>query len=504
MIGDEMKKDIIGIGVILIFMPAILGLELPSTESVELKNCDDSYIREYTESVWVKKESTYEMEARTIQVSIKPLIPWKYEKDGASQEDREHFLKVSVSVTVTGLEGELSPFEGSLMYEQCEEVKEGRLFWSFPSGQPEDLANKTLGKDAPSTVVWDDLVVTVALTNVTPSEHHCESGNQLCGPRPQCIVYMDALILQVTVAYSPDQESIRSQFEEAEKREKLADDLFERGDFENAREEYDQARNIYDHLGDTVRSSKVQEKIKACDFRGAATDDFAKGEELRAEASKIESSDEAIEKYENAIKYYRAAKAEFDEVGDIEKSRECQKWINQCNNEIDNLEKAVRFKSLLTYFVVGVVVVAGVAAAAIIVMRKRRPPVKRLPPIRRPEFPEDTTVRPSPVPGRRPRIVLENQTHNITSDSVTIGRGENADIKVPDPEKLISRIHARIYRDDMGQYWIADSNSANGTFILRDGEYKRIKKWLLYDGDTIVLSYMPSRGVYVKFQFKAN
>jgi two-component system, cell cycle response regulator len=70
--------------------------------------------------------------------------------------------------------------------------------------------------------------------------------------------------------------------------------------------------------------------------------------------------------------------------------------------------------------------------------------------------------------------------YRLGDDGAFIGRQEDCAIRNTDPS--VSRYHARITRDDDGQYWVADLGSTNGTFVnnqrleeavLRDGDYLR-------------------------------
>ncbi|MBU7030018.1 MAG: FHA domain-containing protein [Theionarchaea archaeon] len=92
------------------------------------------------------------------------------------------------------------------------------------------------------------------------------------------------------------------------------------------------------------------------------------------------------------------------------------------------------------------------------------------------------------------KIIIEGRRIPLTKESMTIGKGEEADIRITDSDIAVSEIHARIYKDEKGQYWIEDKNSGNGTFIYLFGEYRRIKMWRLYDGDIVGLCYDPAVG----------
>lgn len=102
-----------------------------------------------------------------------------------------------------------------------------------------------------------------------------------------------------------------------------------------------------------------------------------------------------------------------------------------------------------------------------------------------------------------PRLLIGSREFRITKPSVTIGRKSvnvRPDVVITDPERYLSKIHARIIKDE-GVYWIEDY-SANGTFMLKDGSYKRIKKQQLHDNDVIAFCWNPAKGPYIVVKFK--
>jgi pSer/pThr/pTyr-binding forkhead associated (FHA) protein len=114
------------------------------------------------------------------------------------------------------------------------------------------------------------------------------------------------------------------------------------------------------------------------------------------------------------------------------------------------------------------------------------------------------TVKEPPTISRLPiesavKVIVDDREYTV-GDSVTVGRSESADIQISDP--IVSRMHAKIYKDDTGQYWIKDTKSTHGTFIHKNGEYKKITKWALYDGDIIVLCHDPEGGKQFSITFK--
>ena len=78
---------------------------------------------------------------------------------------------------------------------------------------------------------------------------------------------------------------------------------------------------------------------------------------------------------------------------------------------------------------------------------------------------------------------LEGQRWLVDQDTVTIGRGSDCDIVIPD--RQISRYHARIERDD-GGYLLYDLDSKNGTYV--NGTEVRGEPHRLKDGDEIQIA----------------
>ena len=107
-------------------------------------------------------------------------------------------------------------------------------------------------------------------------------------------------------------------------------------------------------------------------------------------------------------------------------------------------------------------------------------------------------------PAYNPRIIIGSKEHGITKSFLTIGRGGSnvrPDILINDPERYISKIHAKVFKDSQGNYWLEDC-SANGTFICIGGIYRRISKWNLQDNDVIAFCWSSSKGPYMTLRFK--
>ena len=75
---------------------------------------------------------------------------------------------------------------------------------------------------------------------------------------------------------------------------------------------------------------------------------------------------------------------------------------------------------------------------------------------------------------------LEGQRWIIDRNQITIGRGTDCDVVLP--ERQVSRRHARIEREG-GGYWLHDLKSKNRTHV--NGEEVTDKPYLLRDGDEI-------------------
>ncbi|MEB3179797.1 MAG: FHA domain-containing protein [Nostocaceae cyanobacterium] len=85
----------------------------------------------------------------------------------------------------------------------------------------------------------------------------------------------------------------------------------------------------------------------------------------------------------------------------------------------------------------------------------------------------------------------DTYTIAINKQHLTIGRKEDNDIVLPDPEKTISRLHCVIEKEG-NAWWIVDDNpSANGTFIQRNHsepiDVRRHGKLKLNHGDIILI-----------------
>ena len=89
------------------------------------------------------------------------------------------------------------------------------------------------------------------------------------------------------------------------------------------------------------------------------------------------------------------------------------------------------------------------------------------------------------------------------------GFGRPPDIGILDPERYLSKHHARVSKDRKGRCWIEDLGSLNGTAMSHDGggSYRRIpefKRQPLTDGDVVALVYKRGKGPYMTIAFKGG
>jgi len=84
---------------------------------------------------------------------------------------------------------------------------------------------------------------------------------------------------------------------------------------------------------------------------------------------------------------------------------------------------------------------------------------------------------------------LEGQRWIIDQNQITIGRGSDCEIMLP--ERQVSRHHARIERDG-GSYWLHDLESKNRTHV--NGQEISGRQYLLKDGDEIQIALCVKMG----------
>jgi len=67
-----------------------------------------------------------------------------------------------------------------------------------------------------------------------------------------------------------------------------------------------------------------------------------------------------------------------------------------------------------------------------------------------------------------------------------IGRSrEKCQIVIDDPQRTVSSVHAELFRDGMGRWYLLDRKSRNGTFIHRGENWERFKQGFVEPGQKI-------------------
>ena len=98
---------------------------------------------------------------------------------------------------------------------------------------------------------------------------------------------------------------------------------------------------------------------------------------------------------------------------------------------------------------------------------------------RAPTAPVVDAPPPTPEPAREVvTLTVAGKRHEITEESVVVGRSREADIRISDVNS--SRRHAEL-RQEGGTFWIVDLDSTNGTSV----NGKRVDRQRLRDGDRI-------------------
>ena len=179
-----------------------------------------------------------------------------------------------------------------------------------------------------------------------------------------------------------------------------------------------------------------------------------------------------------------------DGIPDIEDRTPIPSKFDWRRFTVVNIRKYSSF--MLIFLVIGIMGILGTFAYSRIGKTTR---------VQVPGFGEIGTLRPIP---REAQLIVSGNKFWIEKSYITIGRGVDADIKITDSDRLISDIHAKVYRDKTGQYWVEDNSSANGTFIHRNGKYIEMKKWALYDGDKIGLCYDLQRKKVIPIIFRVT
>ncbi|MBU7009319.1 MAG: SHOCT domain-containing protein [Theionarchaea archaeon] len=423
------KGTVVFFGLLLCLVPTAAQPELPFSETIEIKNFDDQYSLDLILPVYVKKESTYEIEERMVQIRIGPK---DYARIAVGNED--YFLKVLVSVTLSDIRGTVSEdFESYLNceLENCDETfRTEQLFWDHTGEERADRAGEPFEENLPLVVRDKYVEVTVRLVSyLAPlNVHSCDSRTEYCESDVECVLYLWGMTLQVTVDYSSTQASYQSSLEEASDCISRGDGFREAGEFEKAVSEYEKAQAVYGKLGDTLRSNALQEQIDQINLEKAeaygvsgdtfleagefdkALVEYEKAEEIYAtigdeenldsikgliemcrlyqeaeealqgsiqafeEAETAENKWRALAIYRKARSHFADAKIMFDQLEDSEKLEECNDWINRCDTEIERITATeIGEPSISLVWYTALAIGIGVGMVVVVVILKYRP-----------------------------------------------------------------------------------------------------------------------------------
>ncbi len=68
-----------------------------------------------------------------------------------------------------------------------------------------------------------------------------------------------------------------------------------------------------------------------------------------------------------------------------------------------------------------------------------------------------------------------------------IGRSPGVDIQIDDDS--VSRVHAELIATPSGSYYLTDCASSGGTYVARNGEWRRIRQEFISPTDAILLGH---------------
>lgn len=364
---NHMKK--IWLIICIFVLVPVYGQELPFSETIELKNFEDHYNLEKIVPVYIKEDHTYKTENRVVSVEIAPQeyadIQGTYEKD--------YFCNIRVSLTLATTDGKSSQeFLSYLNFDTSQQ----RFFWDHAGYPTADRAGESFDQDNPLTVKDQYFKVTLTLTDVAlgPTCSDCDTD------AASYISFIDVIRFRLEITYSQSQLDALDEMQEdaedygdAQEYVTAAQQFFEQGEFEKAKDEFQKAKDILDEIGDTEKSDDMQEWIDKCISYQVATENFKDGMDLFEDAALTNDFQEAIDMYEQARSYFQRAKTEFDRAEDTNKSDECETMIDRCNDEIDNLKGVGTLRGRLIYIILAIVVMA-VAGVVIKQLGKGKPP----------------------------------------------------------------------------------------------------------------------------------
>jgi tetratricopeptide (TPR) repeat protein len=355
----NMKKIhvLLCLGCMLSLCAVLEGAELPFSETVELKNVEDHYdLEAFIIPIYIKEDHTYKTDSRVVTVSIAPQDFCLYQ----NTEYKEYFCDVLVKIVINTSEGDkVTDFESYLNFD----IADQQLFWDHAGYSRADHAGQPLDEDNDLTIKDQYVEITLTLTHLTLSSYNCGDCET---DASSYINFMDTLRFRLDIAYTQSQQDVQEDMgdtleesQDAQQYIMKAQQYFQEQEFEKAREQYQEAKTIFDTIGDDENAQDMQEWIDKCLAYDSATENFTEGTQLFEEASRTNDYQEAMNKYEQARSYFQRAKTEFERAEDDTQSDLCDTWIDRCDDEIDNLKGVGTLRGRLIYIIIAIVVVAG-------------------------------------------------------------------------------------------------------------------------------------------------
>jgi tetratricopeptide (TPR) repeat protein len=433
-----MKKIAIVLSIIFLLTVSLKPL-LPEstllyTETVKIKTIENPYTLDLTVPVHLKKRLTYKEEDRKIHIDMGPHIEEMF---------WGMFLKVLVSVEITDEQKRTTAdFEGYLNcnLEDCDlDADKTALHWDDVGEERADKAGE-LFVEGSSLIVADDLCqVKITLVNFLCSGYLAETMFIEYESDLECPLCITGITMDIAVDYASQQKEVVQSLIKAAEYTTTGDQQYQAGELDKAHTAYEIAKALYDQIGDTLKAEEVQNKITdiytkmgeqhfllgekffvdekyekalteyeqakaiavtleddemstkiqlmidTCNSYLTAGNNLDKGIKLFKDAEDTPYYRIAIKNYENAKSWLEKAKTEYETLKDVEKTEECQVWLQKCDAKINQLvakhtdstdEPA---ETPWVYYILGCII-AGAAICALVLYWGLRPVSKPKPP----------------------------------------------------------------------------------------------------------------------------
>ncbi len=149
---------------------------------------------------------------------------------------------------------------------------------------------------------------------------------------------------------------------DAEAAYQRGEEHYEKGEYESAKTEFEASKSLYDEIEDSDSSRDAQSKVNLCDQYMSARDMYGTGEDYNSK-----------EQYEEALAKFREAQTLYEELKDTEKVGELENRINETQKAIDDRDARNRMLILI-----GIVIVVAVVSLLVVVFL-RRPSISKKP-----------------------------------------------------------------------------------------------------------------------------